>query len=85
MNVVHILECCSHSGPLHKVLLIIEIQSDSFSHMTIATRNAGIGSGSNPAFYTLKNEWLPVVTKLRRYIMNPPLVMFAPVSKPNLE
>ena len=36
-------------------------------------RNAGIGSGSNPAFYTLKNEWLPVVTKRRHYIMNPPL------------
>ena len=35
-------------------------------------RNAGIGSGSNPAFYTLKNEWLPVVTKRRQYIMNPP-------------
>ena len=35
-------------------------------------RNAGIGSVSNPAFYTLKNEWLPVVTKRRRYIMNPP-------------
>ena len=29
-------------------------------------RNAGIGSVSNPAFYTLKNEWLPVVTKRRR-------------------
>ena len=34
-------------------------------------QSAGIGSGSNPAFYTLKNEWLPVVTKRRRYIMNP--------------
>ena len=33
-------------------------------------RNAGIGSGSNPAFYTLKKEWLPVVTKGRQYIMN---------------
>ena len=30
-------------------------------------RNAGIGSGSNPAFHKLKNEWLPVVTKRRRY------------------
>ena len=36
-------------------------------------RNAGIGSVSNPVFYTLKNEWLPVVTKRRRYIMNPAL------------
>ena len=36
-------------------------------------RNAGIGSVSNPAFYTLKNEWLPVVTKRRRYIVNPAL------------
>ena len=39
-------------------------------------RNAGIGSVSNPAFYTLKNEWLPVVTKRRRYIMNPPLYSY---------
>ena len=36
-------------------------------------RNAGIGSVSNPAFYTMKNEWLPVVTKRRQYIMNPAL------------
>ena len=28
----------------------------------LTLRNAGIGSFSNPAFYTLKNEWLPVVT-----------------------
>ena len=30
-------------------------------------RNAGIGSGSNPAFYTLKNEWLPVVHATKRW------------------
>ena len=36
-------------------------------------RNVGIGSVSNPAFYTLKYEWLPVATKRRRYIMNPAL------------
>ena len=42
---------------------------------TRSCKDAGIGSVSNPAFYALKNEWLPVVTKRRRFIiMNPALI-----------
>ena len=44
-------------------LRFVTTGSHSFFNGQFTLRNAGIGSGSNPAFYTLKNEWLPVVTK----------------------
>ena len=52
-------------------MLLIDDRNPFFFQWAFTLRNAGIGSVSNTAFYTLKNEWLPVVTKRRRYYYEP--------------